>query len=184
MIRNLALADISRTILINTVYLVIILILTFIFFNHFVNKPLTNLTDSLRDISSGQGDLTKKLSVKSRDEFSLLANYYNRFIDTIAHIIREVKDLSNTISSMATQIASSMEQTSRTTEEQTSTLAEVVSTVEELSASGNAIRDIIENNKKDVTEARDKTYEGSSNLQSVNKLIDYVREIVIILQVD
>jgi len=40
MIRNLALADISRTILINTVYLVIILILTFIFFNHFVNKPL------------------------------------------------------------------------------------------------------------------------------------------------
>jgi len=49
---------------------------------------------------------------------------------------------------MATQIASSMEQTSRTTEEQTSTLAEVVSTVEELSASGNAIRDIIENNKR------------------------------------
>jgi len=65
-------------------------------FHLFVNKPLATINNSLRDISEGQGDLTKKLSVKSKDEFSLLANYYNRFIDTISHIIREVKDLSNT----------------------------------------------------------------------------------------
>ena len=149
-------------------------------FKYFVNKPLATITESLKSVFENENEneynFTNRLPVKSKDEFSLLANYYNRFIDTIAHIIREVKDLSNTISSMAIQIASSMEQTSRTTEEQTSTLAEVASTVEELSASGNAIRDIIENNKKDVTEARDKTYEGSNNLQSVNKLIDYVRE--------
>ncbi|MDY6822047.1 MAG: methyl-accepting chemotaxis protein, partial [Deferribacterota bacterium] len=69
-------------------------------FHLFVNKPLATINNSLRDISSGQGDLTKKLPVKGKDEFSLLANYYNRFIDTISHIIREVKDLSNTISSM------------------------------------------------------------------------------------
>ena len=146
------------------------------FFKHLINKPLKRLTNSLRDISSGEGDLTKKLDVSSKDEFSLIAKYYNRFIDTISHIIGQVKELSDTISSMTTQVATSMEQTSRTVEEQTSTLTDVASTVEELSTTGNSIRDIIENNKTDVTEARDKTYEGSNNLKSVNELINYVKE--------
>ena len=172
-----SLYDFLKNLIIFTIILFFFLCLSIdLFFKHLVYKPLNSLTGSLKDISSGERDLTKKLTVSSKDEFSLIAKYYNRFITAISHIIKEVKDLSNTISSMATQVAASMEQTSRTVEEQTSTLTDVASTVEELSTTGNSIRDIIENNKKDVTEARDKTYEGSKNLKSVNELINYVKE--------
>jgi hypothetical protein len=59
----------------------------YLFYKKFISKPIKNIADSLLDISTGAGDLSKRLEVKSKDEFYLLTNYYNKFIDTIADII-------------------------------------------------------------------------------------------------
>jgi methyl-accepting chemotaxis protein len=145
-------------------------------FNIFINKHINTLTNSLTKIFSGEVDLTQKLSVKSKDEFYLLTNYYNKFIDTIADIIKKVKSMAEAVASSSSQVSSSMEETSRTVEEQTGQLSEVASTIEELTATGSSMRDIIKDNKGSVSQARDKTYEGSQHLQSVVSLIDQVKE--------
>lgn len=146
------------------------------FFNYFINKPLYSLIYSLKNISSGTGDLTYKLSVKTKDEYSLLADYYNKFIDAISIIITNAKSLTNTVSSSSTQISASMDETSRTAEEQTSELTSVASTLEELTATGNSISETIKKNTEDITLALSKTYEGSQNLQTVTFLINQVKE--------
>jgi methyl-accepting chemotaxis protein len=146
------------------------------FFNFFINKPLGAIVASLKDIATGAGDLTHKLNVKSKDEFYLLASYYNKFVDTIADIIAHVKTLINTVASSSAEVSTAMEETSRTAEEQTSELTEVASTIEELTATGNAISEIIMKNNDEVAKARDITTEGSKNLQSVNAHIRLVKE--------
>jgi methyl-accepting chemotaxis protein len=146
------------------------------FFNHVVNKPLNILINSFKDIALGTGDLTHRLYVRTKDEFALFVRYYNKFIDSISEIIVNVKSLIDSVSSSSTEVSSSMEETNRTIEEQTSQLTEVASTIEELTASGHSIKNIIKENKEDVTTARNVTYEGSKILQSVNSIIKLVKD--------
>ena len=143
-----------------------------LFFYKFMSKPITNITNSLLCISSGTGDLSQRLEVKTKDEFYLLTKYYNKSIETIANIIRRVKELINSVSSASIQVSSSMEETSRTIEEQTSQLTEVAATIEELTASGVTMKDTINENKEIVVKAKDKTYEGSKNVLSVTYLME------------
>lgn len=168
--------DLNRLLRTNLLYLLIILTIVYIFNKIIVYKPLKITIASIKAIASGSGDLTRKLSVKEKDEFYLLVNYYNQFMDTITGIIVNVKSLINTVSSSSAQVSSSMEETSRTIEEQTGQLTEVASTLEELTVTGNSISDIVKENKEDVSKARDKTYNGSQTLQSVSSLIEQVKE--------
>ena len=143
-------------------------------FRFVVQRPLKMVTNSLWCISSGAGDLSQRLEVKTKDEFYLLTQYYNKSIEIIANIIIKVKELINSASSASAQVASSMEETSRTVEEQTSQLTDIASSVEELTATGNAAKDIVEEAKEKTVEARDRTYKGSDKLQDVIKLINKV----------
>jgi methyl-accepting chemotaxis protein len=145
-------------------------------FKFVVQSPLEMVTNSLMLISSGAGDLSQRLEVKTKDEFYLLTKYYNKSIETIANIIIKVKELISSVSSASAQVSSSMEETSRTVEEQTSQLSEIASSVEELSAAGNSEKDIVEEAKKKAVEARDKTYKGSDTINKVMKLINKVGE--------
>jgi methyl-accepting chemotaxis protein len=146
------------------------------FFNFFIINHIQSISKSLGNIFTDNINLTEQVAVKTKDEFSMLANYYNKFINTMSSIINNFKTLVNTVSSSSAQVATSMEETSRTVQEQASQLSEVASTIEELSMTGNSIRDIIKENKEHVSLARDKTYEGSQNLQSVSSLIEKVKE--------
>jgi methyl-accepting chemotaxis protein len=145
-------------------------------FRFVVQSPLEMVTNSLMCISSGAGDLSQRLEVKTKDEFYLLTKYYNKSMDAIANIIIKVKELISSVSSASAQVSSSMEETSRTVEEQTSQLSEIASSVEELSAAGNSEKDIVEEAKKKAVEARDKTYKGSDTINKVMNLINKVGE--------
>ena len=167
-------ANASKMLLLNIIYLITILMGVFIINKIFIQRPLKMITNSLMLISSGVGDLSQRLEVKTKDEFYLLTKYYNKSIETIANIIIKVKELINSVSSASAQVSSSMEETSRTVEEQTSQLSEIASSVEELSASGNSEKEIVEEAKKKAVEARDKTYKGSEIINNVINLINKV----------
>ncbi|MBV7296917.1 methyl-accepting chemotaxis protein [Enterovibrio paralichthyis] len=57
-------------------------------------KPLDRLRDSLREINSGEGDLTKRIVVSSNDEFGKLSNDFNQFLDYLQNLISQVKNIS------------------------------------------------------------------------------------------
>ncbi len=55
-----------------------------------ITRPLQTLTRVMEDISRGEGDLTRRLEVQSRDEIGQLASAFNRFVERIHQSIREV----------------------------------------------------------------------------------------------
>jgi methyl-accepting chemotaxis protein len=57
-------------------------------------KPVAVVTKALRDISSGDADLTKSLPVTSRHEAGMLARYFNEFIASLRGIVGELKRVS------------------------------------------------------------------------------------------
>lgn len=54
-------------------------------------KPLNQIVSAMEEIAKGDADLTKKLNVKSKDEFGKLAFAFNDFTEGIKSLILEVK---------------------------------------------------------------------------------------------
>lgn len=86
--------------------------------NLIVTRSLNATVSMLKDISEGEGDLTKRLQVASKDEIGELSRYFNLFIDKLQRIII---DISNNIVTLAS-----------TSSKQSETAAEMTSTVEEM----------------------------------------------------
>lgn len=73
------------------VLVVCFLILTIFFTLKFiVITRLQDITGNLRDIAEGEGDLTKRLAVKSKDEIGELCSWFNLFVEKIQTIIKDV----------------------------------------------------------------------------------------------
>ncbi|HEX8988189.1 MAG TPA: methyl-accepting chemotaxis protein [Rhodocyclaceae bacterium] len=56
-----------------------------------VTRPLDDVRDHLRDIAEGEGDLTRRLEVKGRDEIGEVALAFNAFMEKLQAVIGEVK---------------------------------------------------------------------------------------------
>ena len=54
-------------------------------------NPLSNIASALEDIAQGEGDLTKALSVQSKDEIGTVALNFNNFVETLRTILLTVR---------------------------------------------------------------------------------------------
>ncbi|WP_190294859.1 methyl-accepting chemotaxis protein [Marinobacter sp. R17] len=54
-------------------------------------KPVRSLRDAMKDIASGDADLTQRLSVDSGDEFGQTAESFNAFITNVQGVVRDVQ---------------------------------------------------------------------------------------------
>ena len=52
-----------------------------------VRTPLNNTLEMLKDIAEGEGDLTSRLKVKSKDEIGLVSKWFNVFVEKIQSMI-------------------------------------------------------------------------------------------------
>ena len=69
----------------------IVILLTLIFIiKVLILSPLDELTSITKEISSGRGDLTKRLIEKSNDEIGKTSNYFNRFIEKVQDMVSKV----------------------------------------------------------------------------------------------
>jgi methyl-accepting chemotaxis protein len=73
--------------------------------SRFVTNPLKELLNRIKDLSSGDGDLTARVRVKSDDEIGDVATHINEFIEKIQNTIVVVKNTSHRTSENSLDIA-------------------------------------------------------------------------------
>nr|WP_052196259.1 methyl-accepting chemotaxis protein [Pseudomonas putida] len=56
--------------------------------------PLRSITQRIQDIAAGDGDLTQRIGYSQQDELGLLAGWFNRFLDKLQPIIRDIQQTS------------------------------------------------------------------------------------------
>ncbi len=70
-----------------------------------VAKPINMAVEGLRDAAEGEGHLTIRLQVKSRDEVGELASCFNTFVEKVHTIISDIHSNVSTLnSSLATYL--------------------------------------------------------------------------------
>ncbi|WP_100142644.1 methyl-accepting chemotaxis protein [Shewanella carassii] len=101
--------------------------------------PIRNMLDNLNDIAEGEGDLTKRLQVRGDDEIAQLGQAFNRFVDKLQRIIRdvttathEVQDAAGSIHSQTQAIAAQLVNHNNETDQVVTAITEMSSTAQEV----------------------------------------------------
>ncbi|MCW8930796.1 MAG: methyl-accepting chemotaxis protein [Gammaproteobacteria bacterium] len=86
----------TKSALINQVIIMVVLDLFILFFlifiiNKTVVNPIKQLEGIAKDISEGDGDLNKRLNIETKDEIADVATYFNKFIESVQIIVKEVQ---------------------------------------------------------------------------------------------
>ena len=77
-----------------------------------VLKPIQFVNVMLEDISNGDGDLTKRLEIKTKDEFGRMGDLFNHFINHLQDMIRDISRNSTNLAFSSEEISKSIEMTS------------------------------------------------------------------------
>ena len=103
----------------NGILLVIALVvgvLSFILLNKGIRNPIIALIKELKDLSEGNGDLTKRIESKSKDETAEMIHYFNKFIGNIHAIVKEISKISTVLSDNMNAITNTTEELTKSTE--------------------------------------------------------------------
>nr|WP_307761640.1 methyl-accepting chemotaxis protein [uncultured Pseudomonas sp.] len=104
-----------------------------------VTRPILGVAGMLRDIASGEGDLTQRLKYQGQDELGELAGWFNRFLDKLQPIIRDVKASVQDARATADQSAALSTQTSAGMQQQFREIEQVATASQEMSATAHDV---------------------------------------------
>lgn len=111
---KVAIAKLTNGIL--SIIILIIGFISFILLNKGIINPINSLRVNLKDLSQGNGDLTKRIEVKSKDEIGEMTGYFNEFIESIHEIVRDIYNISTVISDHMNSITLTTEELTKSTE--------------------------------------------------------------------
>jgi methyl-accepting chemotaxis protein len=70
-----------------------------------VSKPIKNTIEIVKDIAQGEGDLTKRLEIKSEDEVGELSKWFNVFMEKLQGIINLIAENANMLGSSSEKLS-------------------------------------------------------------------------------
>jgi len=76
-----------------------ITLMSILVFSGVTLNPLSKTTALLKDIAEGEGDLTKRVFIKSNDDMGELSRWFNKFVNNQMHIVKRIRSatgISNT----------------------------------------------------------------------------------------
>ncbi len=68
-------------------------------------RPVTDMMVRIKDIAEGEGDLTQRLTIHSKDELGQLGKWFNLFLERLQAIISQVKENSAELNGSSTQMS-------------------------------------------------------------------------------
>ncbi|MBL8025992.1 MAG: methyl-accepting chemotaxis protein [Fibrobacteres bacterium] len=134
-----------------------------------VSVPLNRTTELLKDISEGNGDLTKRMDVRSEDEIGKLSTYFNAFMAKLQGIVKEVSNNTSTLSTASEEMSAVSQQIGASAEEMSAQSQSVSASTEQSSANIRSISAAAEQMSGSVNTVATAIEEMSASLNEVSK---------------
>lgn len=117
-------------------------------------RPLHSISHAMEDIAQGDGDLTRRLSILSKDEFGQLAVSFNRFGDRIHASISEVSSTTHALGEATRRVLSASNSSMEKSEYQSGYTTSVAAAIEQLGAAAQEIASSASAASKGASHAR------------------------------
>jgi len=156
-----------------------------LFFARSISKPIIKVADTLKDISEGEGDLTRSIAVSSRDEIGSLALYFNKTLEKIRNLIITIKKEAVSLHSVGNDLASNMTETAAAVNQitaniqsikgrvmnQSASVTETNATMEQVVANIHKLNDHVENQSDNISQASSAIEQMVANIHSVTETL-------------
>jgi methyl-accepting chemotaxis protein len=152
---------------------------------HRITKPIVRVALTLKDISEGEGDLTKTVDVHSKDEIGDLAQYFNATLEKIKALVIIIKNQSAALFDIGNELASNMTETAAAVNEITSNIqsiktrvinqsagvAETNATMEQITINIDKLKIHVDRQSASVSQSSSAIEEMLANIQSVTQTL-------------
>jgi methyl-accepting chemotaxis protein len=170
----------SFTITLAIIALVVAAAVTFVIVGRIIN-PIAKVSNTLKDIAEGEGDLTKTIEHKSQDEIGDLAHHFNQTLEKIRNLIVSIKKQTVALFNIGSELASNMAQTAAAVNQitaniqsvkgrvinQSASVTETNSTMEQITVNINKLNEHINTQTSSVAQSSSAIEEMLANIQSV-----------------
>ncbi|HBP6671840.1 methyl-accepting chemotaxis protein PctA [Pseudomonas aeruginosa] len=137
-------------------------------------QPLRLMGRAMQDIAQGEGDLTKRLAVTSRDEFGVLGDAFNQFVERIHRSIREVAGTAHKLHDVSQLVVNASNSSMANSDEQSNRTNSVAAAINELGA---AAQEIARNAADASHHASDANHQAEDGKQVVEQTIRAMNEL-------
>ncbi|MBP6518634.1 methyl-accepting chemotaxis protein [Shewanella sp.] len=132
---------------------------------HRMVVPIKNMADNLNDIAKGEGDLTKRLTVKGEDEIAQLGRSFNLFVDKLQHIIGDVATATAKVKTAANAIHDQTKVMSSQLVSHNNETDQVVTAITEMSSTANEVA-------KNTTQVAEATHAATGDVANAQRCVD------------
>ncbi|MCR4626354.1 MAG: HAMP domain-containing protein [Treponema sp.] len=155
------------------------------FFGNFIGRPLVNVTKILKNISDGDGDLTERLPVLSKDEIGRLSKYFNKMMAKISNTLSDVIQESNVMNTASENVSDGMSKTASALTEisanvenirnqilnQSAGVEQTSQTMQQIAGNITKLKESIESQASNVVQSSSSIEEMVANIRSVNTIL-------------
>ncbi len=134
------LRSIALSTILSALAAVTIVILIFMYMgNRLITRPVTAISQYFSRFSSG--DLSTRIELNTKDEFSSIAGQFNTIAEKMGTVINDIKETTFTLASSAEEISSATSSLADNANDQSASVEEISATIEQISAGMSSVND-------------------------------------------
>ncbi len=150
----------------------VVFIVIIVFLGNMIAKPLKEFTQKF--IKGGEGDLTQRIEYVSDDEIGVLSQSFNRFMENLSSMIRELKGMILSLRGASDELKESSSDFSRIANEQREQIITISSSIEEMSATARDIAKNAEDAKELSIQSEKVSNEGMEEIEKMKRAMDNI----------
>lgn len=135
-------------------------------------RPLGELNAAIKDVATGEGDLTKRIAPSNTPEFAELAQGFNQFAASLQERITHLKQLGDEVAASGKQTVTSSRQSSQAMQDQLKELEMLATAIHQMSLASNEVAENAQRASESANEVDRTTLEGSAVVSDTAKSID------------
>lgn len=145
-----------------------------------LRKKALSLIEAIDDLALGGKDLTKRVTVRGKDELSRLAIHFNSLISRLHTVIGKSMNTSNQVFSASSELSKFSAKMAKGAEEQSNQISQIASAIYELNTTVNEIAENIQEVANSAKQASDVAQEGGktvfTSIEGIRKITASVED--------
>jgi methyl-accepting chemotaxis protein len=172
------------TVIVGVIMVIVVAALLYFLLDR-TTRPIVRVADTLKDISEGEGDLTRTIVIHSNDEIGDLAKYFNLTLEKIRGLVATIKKQAATLFDIGTELASNMTESAAAINEitaniqsikgrvinQSASVTETNATMEQITVNIDKLSGHVEHQSSSVAQSSSAIEEMLANIQSVTSTL-------------
>jgi methyl-accepting chemotaxis protein len=123
-----------------------------------IAKRIEAVGDAMKDIAQGEGDLTKRLEIRSHDEIGVMGTYFNQTMEKIQRLVVAIKSKSGELANIGNELSTNM--------------TETAAAINQITSNIQSIKDLVVNQSTSVSKTNGSMQNITGNIEKLGELVD------------